>query len=632
MKKSIALWLLIFTLFGNVNAQNQHVIKGKILDAEDKTPIPFAVVKVLNSNVGAYSDDLGQFQLTLNSDTAFLYISYMGYIHDTVEINPSVSYDNLVVLLVPKVQQLEIVVVQKHRLEISHAEVRVQNLPVRSLHMIASVSNSNKRGRKRRVQPEPIAYELPKHNTENYAPINENGFKLVKNEPLSTVSIDVDKASYSNVRRFIENGTKPPKDAVRIEEMVNYFNYEYPPAEDVPIKSFTQMAVCPWNSDNVLLQVGIKGKQLNEQTKPNSNLVFLLDVSGSMQSSNKLELVKKSLYLLLDNLLPQDRIAIVVYAGSAGLVLPSTRIESGKEDIVEAINKLQAGGSTAGGEGIVLAYKVAQKNFLKDGNNRIILCTDGDFNVGVSSNGALEDLISDKKEGGVFLTVLGFGMGNYKDDRLELLADRGNGNYAYIDSYKEAEKVFLNEVGGTLYTIAKDVKIQIEFNPQLISGYRLIGYENRMLENEDFNDDKKDAGELGENQSVTFLYELIPAENTKETEKLKKVDDLKYQVNTTLDTLNEEYLTVKFRYKEPKGVKSKLLEINHVNQPQSFETCDNNLRFAACVAMFGMMLRESEYAKSMTYRQLLSMLDDAQVSGMPEREEFVQLVKKTKGL
>ncbi|MBT8328035.1 MAG: von Willebrand factor type A domain-containing protein [Bacteroidia bacterium] len=636
MKKSLILSCLVLAFSLGVNAQKQFTIKGKILDSDSQIALPFAVIKVLDSKLGTYSDLNGDFSLTLDKDTSYIYVNLLGYVRDTFQVAACTIEDCVLTFAIKQdTEEISSVVIKATKVREYNCASRaeVTRLPVRSLNAIASVSYSRKRRKSKRTEPVYIDRNVQVHNTENYAPIDENEFKLVKNEPLSTVSVDVDKASYSNVRRFIESGSKPPKDAIRIEEMVNYFNYEYPPAEaDAPIKSFTQLATCPWNKDNMLLQIGIKGKQLSEETTPNSNLVFLLDVSGSMQSRNKLELVKKSLLLLLDNLQPEDKIAIVVYAGNAGVVLPSTQLKKGKKDIAEALTRLRAGGSTAGGQGILLAYKIAEKNFLKDGNNRIVLCTDGDFNVGVSSNGALEDLISKKKESGVFLSVLGFGMGNYKDDRLEILADKGNGNYAYIDTYKEAKKVFMNEVGGTMYTVAKDVKIQVEFNPQLISGYRLIGYENRKLNNEDFNDDKKDAGEMGENQSVTFLYELIPSDNHKEIKKVKEVDDLKYQVTTPIDSFNAEYLTVKFRYKEPKGVKSKLIEIYHTNKPQSFESTDDNLQFAACVAMFGMMLRESEYAKSMTYRKLFDLLDETQTKNMEEREEFVQLVKKAKGL
>ena len=348
-------------------------------------------------------------------------------------------------------------------------------------------------------------------NTEGYAPVNENGYKNVKNNPLSTFSIDVDNASYSNIRRFINSGTLPPADAVRIEEMINYFKYDYPePRGEHPFSVFTELAICPWNRNHQLLQVGLRGKSIDKTSLPPSNLVFLIDVSGSMNYPNKLPLLKSAFGLLVNELRPQDHVAIVVYAGAAGLVLESTP-GNRKELIMSAIDNLEAGGSTAGGAGLKLAYNEAEKNFVKGGNNRIILATDGDFNVGESSNGGMERLVEEKRDLGVFITVLGFGMGNIKDDKMEIIADKGNGNYSYIDNLQEARRVLVSEFGGTLFTIAKDVKFQLEFNPAKVESYRLIGYENRLLNDEDFNDDTKDAGEMGSGHMVTALYEIVPA-------------------------------------------------------------------------------------------------------------------------
>jgi len=359
-------------------------------------------------------------------------------------------------------------------------------------------------------------------NTEEYDKIDENEFLDVLSNPQSTFSIDVDGASYSNARRFISNGEMPPIDAVRVEEFINYFTYDYEnQSSEHPFSIHTEVSNCPWNPASKLLHIGLQGKRIATENLPNSNLVFLLDVSGSMNSPSKLPLLKSSFKLLLDNLTKKDRIAIVVYAGAAGLVLPSTSC-SNKEEILEALNKLESGGSTAGGAGIELAYKIAKENFISEGNNRIILATDGDFNVGTSSNSELERLVEEKRKTGVYLSVLGFGSGNYKDSKMEKLADQGNGNYYYIDSMFEAKKVLVNEMGGTLLTIAKDVKIQIEFNPAKVSQYRLIGYENRALANKDFNDDKKDAGELGSGHSVTALYEIIPANPDKSGKKNMK--------------------------------------------------------------------------------------------------------------
>ncbi len=363
-------------------------------------------------------------------------------------------------------------------------------------------------------------------NTEGYAAVNENGFRSVKANPLSTFSIDVDNASYSNIRRFINSGQLPPADAVRIEEMINYFRYEYPePKGEHPFSVYTEMTVCPWNSRHQLLHIGLRGKSIEKTSLPPANLVFLIDVSGSMGVPNKLPLLKSAFGLLVNELRAEDRVAIVVYAGAAGLVLGSTPGDH-KNAIMAAIDNLEAGGSTAGGEGLRLAYREAEKNFMKGGNNRIILATDGDFNVGESSNGGIERLVEEKRNLGVFMTVLGFGMGNIKDDKMEIIADKGNGNYSYIDNLQEARKVLVSEFGGTLFTIAKDVKFQLEFNPDKVESYRLIGYENRMLNEEDFNDDTRDAGEMGAGHNVTALYELVPAGSD---ERNTGVDPLKYQ-------------------------------------------------------------------------------------------------------
>jgi len=394
----------------------------------------------------------------------------------------------------------------------------------------------------------------PQENRESYQEIEENTFKMVNASPLSTFSIDVDKASYSNVRRMINNGQEVPKDAVKIEEFINYFDYDYPQPNGVdPFSINTEVAQSPWNKDTKLVKIGLQGKEVPLDDIPPSNLVFLIDVSGSMNSTNKLPLLKSAFKLMVNQLRNEDKISIVTYAGAAGLALEPT---SDKNKILEALNNLNAGGSTAGGQGIKLAYKIAEENFIKKGNNRVILATDGDFNVGASSDQAMEDLIVEKRESGVFLTCLGFGTGNYQDSKMETLADKGNGNHAYIDTMQEAQRVLGTEFGGTLYTIAKDVKIQVEFNPAKVQAYRLIGYENRLLNAEDFNDDKKDAGELGSGHTVTALYEIIPV--GVKSEWLKDIDDLKYSDKKVKGNA-EDLLTVKFRYKKPDGDKSKLI-------------------------------------------------------------------------
>lgn len=471
-------------------------------------------------------------------------------------------------------------------------------------------------------------------NTEGYASVNENGFRNVFHTPLSTFSIDVDNASYSNIRRFINMGQLPPADAVRIEEMINYFRYDYPaPSEEHPFSVYTELAVCPWNTKHQLLHVGLKGKSIEKTSLPPSNLVFLIDVSGSMNSPNKLPLLKSAFKLLVNELRPHDRVAIVVYAGAAGLVLDSTPGNM-KEAIMAAIDNLQAGGSTAGGAGLKLAYSVAQKNFVKEGNNRIILASDGDFNVGESSIGGMERLVEEKREQGVFITVLGFGTGNFKDDKMEIIANKGNGNYSYIDNLQEARRVLVREFGGTLYTIAKDVKFQIEFNPARVQSYRLIGYENRLLNDEDFNDDKKDAGEMGAGHNVTALYELIPAGSDEE---IPSVDPLRYQSNKggvpNKNDHSGEYLTIKLRYKKPDGEKSILLDRPVKGPVKSIDNASDNLKFAAAVTEFGMMLRNSEFKGNSTFEGAAQLAGTAK-GGDDEgyRAEMIRLIITAKDL
>jgi Ca-activated chloride channel family protein len=447
---------------------------------------------------------------------------------------------------------------------------------------------------------EPFAIETRDQpvNTEQYDWIQENVFKLAMENPLSTFSIDVDRAAYANVRRFLNDNQLPPVDAVRIEEMVNYFDYDYPqPKGEDPFSISLEVASCPWNEDHQLALVGLQGLDVDTSDLPPNNLVFLLDVSGSMNSSDKLPLLKSAMRLLVNQLRPEDRVSIVVYAGAAGLVLEPT---SDKGRINDAVARLQAGGSTAGGAGIELAYRTAQQGFLKEGNNRVILATDGDFNVGASSDGELVRLIEEKRKSGIFLTVLGFGTGNYKDSKMEKLADKGNGNYAYIDDILEARKVLVNEMGGTLLTIAKDVKVQVEFNPAQVKAYRLIGYENRVLASEDFDNDLKDAGELGAGHTVTALYELIPAGSD---EAIPAAGELKYRKTQLVDS--NDLMTVKLRYKQPDGDESKLL-VRTVNAADfhGLQPSDN-FQFASEVAEFGLLLRDSEFKGNASYGKVI---------------------------
>jgi len=466
----------------------------------------------------------------------------------------------------------------------------------------------------------------PEPNTNEYADFEDNDFLSSSLEPLSTFSVDVDKASYSLVRNYIKGGMEPPRGAVRLEEMVNYFDYNYPnPSDGHPFNIITELTECPWNKDSKILKLALQGKRIPANELPPSVFTFLIDVSGSMQDPSKLPLVKASLLKLLESMRPQDKVGIVVYAGSAGVVLePST---AGKKSII--INKImamEAGGSTAGGQGIQLAYKLAEEHLVKDGNNRIILCTDGDFNVGISSESELGDLIETERKKGIFLTVLGYGMGNYKDSRLEILADKGNGNYAYIDDYGEAEKFLGKEFAGSMYTIAKDVKIQMEFNPELVKSYRLIGYENRVLAAQDFNDDKKDAGEIGAGHTVTALYEIRADEKF-----CKKVDSLKYQKSNMSQIASNEIGTVKFRYKKPDGNESILITKTLNDKSSTFQQADESTRFAISVAAFGMTLRKSEYIKDLSMNGIIDM---ASASGSYDEEghraDFISMMKSYK--
>lgn len=463
-------------------------------------------------------------------------------------------------------------------------------------------------------------------NTEEYNSIIENKYKKVSDSPLSTFSIDVDTASYTNLRRMINDGSNLVPDAIRIEEMINYFSYDYPePKQGEPFSVTSELSDCPWNSDSRLMRIGINASEIDLDNAAPSNLVFLIDVSGSMYDENKLPLVQESFSMLTDNLGENDRVSIVTYAGTDDVVLEGAS-GAQEEKILGAINSLTAGGSTAGAAGINTAYEIAEKYFIEGGNNRIILATDGDLNVGVSSEQGLTDLITEKRENGVYLSVLGFGTGNIKDNKMEALADNGNGNYSYIDSENEARKVLVEEMGGTLFTVAKDVKIQVEFNPAYVSAYRLVGYENRALSDKDFNDDTKDAGEIGAGHTVTALYELELVGSSAET-------TLKYQQaeETTAplaeSAYNNELLTVSIRYKEPDGNESKLLSYPVTNDAYA-EKMSADFNFAACAAEFGMVLRDSEYKGNINCERILEQLSDYNYSADEYKSEFIELVEK----
>ena len=469
-------------------------------------------------------------------------------------------------------------------------------------------------------------------NTEEYGRIQENGFKSVADAPLSTFSIDVDPASYSNMRRFINRGELPPADAIRTEELVNYFSYDYPkPTGDDPVKITVEAGTCTWNTTHRLVRIGLKAKEIPTEQLPASNLVFLVDVSGSMWGANRLDLVKSSLKLLVNNLRNKDKVAIVTYAGSAGVKLEATS-GGDKQKIREAIDELTASGSTAGGAGIHLAYQIAKKNFISDGNNRIILCSDGDFNVGVSSAEGLEQLIEKERKSGVHLTVLGYGMGNYKDKKIQVLAEKGNGNHAYIDNLQEANRVLVGEFGATLHTVAKDVKLQVEFNPSQVQAYRLIGYESRLLKDEDFNNDAKDAGDMGAGHTVTAFYEVIPA--GVKNEYVGKVDDLKYQKKekmTLKPTGSDELLTVKLRYKAPDKDVSRKMELPFVDNKG--DSVSSDFRFASAVAMFGQLLRDSDFKGTTDYDKVIKLAKQGLNNDeRGYRREFIRLVEAAKGL
>jgi len=633
--KKVAFVLGIILLTSSRFADVRSIeITGTVISSEDGTGLPGVNIVEKGTAHGVVTDIKGKYSIKVWGETSVLIFSSVGFVTEEVKVRKQRVID---VIMQADFSSLQEVVV------IGYGTQKKRDL-TGSLSKI-----TGRKSRRSEAQPsmmyapresemyEEIAYDMdvsiPEFNTEGYATIHENEFLKATKNPLSTFSIDVDVASYANLRRFLNNGQKPPVDAVRIEEMMNYFNYEYaqPEGED-PFSINTELASCPWNEDHKLVHIGLQGEKIPTDNLPPSNLVFLIDVSGSMQDVNKLPLLKSAFKMLVEEMREEDRVAIAVYAGAAGLVLPSTP-GSQKSKIINALDRLEAGGSTAGGAGIKLAYEVAKENFREGGNNRIILATDGDFNVGASSNAEMERLIEKKRDEGVFLTVVGFGMGNYKDDKMEILADKGNGNYAYIDNIQEAKKVFVNEFGGTLFTIAKDVKLQIEFNPAKVQAYRLIGYENRRLKNEDFNDDKKDAGELGSGHTVTALYEIIPV--GVESEFIKTVDDLKYQKNDVEEIAydSRELMTLKLRYKKPDGAKSKLITTTVLDRNKDWELTSDNFRWSAAVAEFGMLLRESQFSQNADIASVIKLAKNAR--GEDEegyRREFIRLVESSRFL
>jgi len=633
MKKLLLLFVPLFLFMAAFQPIRSITVSGTVSDDKGNPLVSASVVEKGTKN-NTSTDGSGKFTLTVSSEKATIVISAVGF--DTKEVKFK-GQNTLNISLVTTTQQMSEVVVTAYGGRGRKEMKSMANSPTiygYSTGLAGKVAGVQVYGSDKRYRGGVYDSTLVPFNTEDYDNIVENRFLKVKDNPLSTFSIDVDAASYSNVRRYLNMGQLPPAGAVRIEEMINYFKYDYEgPKDDHPFAVHTEISQCPWNKEHKLVLVGLQGKKIPTENLPPSNLVFLIDVSGSMMDENKLPLVKASMKILVDQLRQQDKVSMVVYAGAAGVVLPSTS-GADKTKIKDAINQLEAGGSTAGGAGIKLAYKIAKENFAKNGNNRVILCTDGDFNIGASSDDEMERLIEEERKSGVFLTVLGYGMGNYKDNKMQKLADKGNGNHAYIDGLSEAKKVLVNEFGGTLFTIAKDVKLQIEFNPAKVQGYRLIGYENRMLNKEDFNDDKKDAGELGSGHTVTALYEVIPV--GVKSSFLEKVDSLRYQKNdivlSPVSTAGE-IMNVKLRYKAPDGDVSKLIEHPLFDNVTDISKTSNNFRFAAAVAEFGMLLRNSQFKSKADYDQVMNLARKAK--GNDEegyRSEFIKLVSNAQSL
>ena len=639
MKTLIKIGLVIALLFASQMRSQELVITGLVSD--NVGPIPGANVVVKGTNRGVQTNTDGKYSIKANKNQALVF-SFVGLKSKEVVVKNSLVIN---VLLEDDSSNLQEVVVtgygikkEKKSLGYSVATVNANSLsgkvagvqvgkPSNSV-VIRGYSSLTKQEKKAiKIQEKHAKASKVEITDEDYNTLVENVFESAKTAPLSTFSIDVDNASYTNIRRFINNGQKVPNDAVRVEEMVNFFKYEYPqPIAEHPFSINTEYSSCPWNANNKLVRIGLQGKDIVDANLPASNLVFLIDVSGSMSDINKLPLLVQSFKVLVNQLREKDKVAIVVYAGAAGLVLPSTSGDK-KMTIIDALDKLSSGGSTAGGAGIELAYKIAQENFIKDGNNRVVLATDGDFNVGVSSPTDMQTLIEEKRKSGVFLTCLGFGMGNYKDATLETLADKGNGNYAYIDNIQEANRFLGKEFKGSMFAIAKDVKIQIEFNPIHVKAYRLIGYENRKLRAEDFKNDEIDAGELGSGHTVTALYEIIPT-STK-SEFFMEENDLKYsKVEEKGTDFKNELATIKFRYKKPDGNKSiEMVEVIQ-NTSKDIEVTSEDFKFSSAVAWFGLKLRNSKLISDKSSDSIKNLAKKGITSDNEGyRTEFIRLVE-----
>ena len=631
------------------NTTKNWVVSGLITDRTSHVPLPGVTVLIKGTNLGTSTDAQGRYSLMVpGAARAVLLFNYVGYLPVTRTVgkvhtlNLSLQADN---------KQLSEVVVtafgieQRRDMAGSVSQVvsgRVAGVQIQRAPGLHKASRSKSKMVAGDVQADyealPNAAYAPAQPLptmpareeagagDTYAHVTENAFFSAKKDPLSTFALDVDNASYSNVRRFLNEGQLPPRDAVRVEEMLNYFRYDYaaPAATSPdPVRISTELAQCPWEPTHQLARIGIQARRIETAKLPPANLVFLVDVSGSMDEADRLPLVQAGLKLLVKQLRPQDHVALVAYAGAAGLVLPPTP-GSRPQVILDAIDRLQAGGSTAGGAGLRLAYSTARQSFQKDGNNRVILATDGDFNVGESSDVAMEQLIVDQRESGVFLTVLGCGRGNLRDSRMETLADKGNGNYAYLDNLDEAGRVLVAQFGGTLFAVAKDVKLQVEFNPARVTSYRLVGYENRLLAAEDFNNDRKDAGDLGAGHTVTALYEIVPVGSPQPL-----IDPLRYSTTAGLVAgfgggPSGEILTVKLRYKQPQGLTSQLLTQPLTGAAHALSAASPDFRFAAAVAQFGLLLRQSEQRGTATYAATATLAEAARGTDADGyRAEFV---------
>jgi len=677
--KNLLLILSIVLFTRNSNYAQEKIITGTVTTASDGLPLPGANVIIKGSSEATQTDFDGRYAMKVNLGDVLM-ISYVGMKTSTITVGAGNVYDValtegnkleevVVIACITSTRKRSLASIKRQEKRQFHDKITEQleghsrSINVRGtklnnsknsiLYIVDGIpipKNYNKLIEK--IKPEDIdhinEYKSSKArnkfghsakdgcivintksgnyrilNDESYASIHENNFESTKNSPLSTFSIDVDKASYSNIRRMINNGQRIPFDAVKIEEMVNYFNYSYPqPTDQHPFSITTEVVQTPWNQDTHLVRIGLQGKTYTNEELPASNLTFLIDVSGSMSSQNKLPLLKNAFKLLINQLRKKDKVSIVVYAGATRIVLEPTS-GNNKDKILEAIDNLKSGGSTAGGAGIKLAYKLAEKHFKKNGNNRVILATDGDFNVGISSDKEMQKLIEEKRNSGVFLSVLGFGYGNYKDSKLEILADKGNGNHAYIDNMQEARKVFSKEFGGTLFTIAKDVKIQMEFNPNKVQAYRLIGYENRLLADEDFIDDTKDAGELGSGHTVTALYEVIPVGVI--SNYINKIPELKYTKVETLDNYKDELFTIKLRYKKPDDTKS--IDMVYIRDTTISEPSED-MNFASAIALYGMKLRKSKYDNDASLSKVIELAEQGRgLDSEGYRAEFLRLIK-----